>query len=364
MLISALGITGCASRPEALPPDRSGVLPVGAIDPGKAEPMAPETVLVLSGGGAYGAFGAGFLNGWTQTGERPEFDTVTGISTGAILATAAFLGTEYDPLLREAYTSLETDDVYNPKFVPLALLSSSLGEQQPLEDALERLISDEMIDAVGEATRSERALYVGTTNLDTKSFVVWDMGKIARMPKPTAYTLYRKIILASSSLPVAYEPVYFEVEVEGQRFAQMHADGGVISPVFLESWMLSGADRRQAAQGRVFLLFNLPFGQPKYKAVDPALWNISLATLKTTLNSLNANALQSAFELAKDYEYLFRYTAVPRSQQETTNPLAFEPEFLRDLFEYGYEQAQSTNAWRKSPQPDPTPFDPGDSKDS
>ncbi len=48
--------------------------------------------LALSGGGADGAFGAGFLNGWTQSGTRPEFEMVTGISTGALIAPFAFLG--------------------------------------------------------------------------------------------------------------------------------------------------------------------------------------------------------------------------------------------------------------------------------
>ena len=48
--------------------------------------------LALSGGGSDGAFGAGVLCGWTASGKRPEFDLVTGVSTGALTAPFAFLG--------------------------------------------------------------------------------------------------------------------------------------------------------------------------------------------------------------------------------------------------------------------------------
>ncbi len=62
-----------------------------------AAPDLPPTldVLVISGGGDWGAFGAGVLTGWGRVeGElaRPQFDVVTGVSTGALIAPFAFLG--------------------------------------------------------------------------------------------------------------------------------------------------------------------------------------------------------------------------------------------------------------------------------
>ena len=62
-------------------------------------------VLAISGGGSNGAYGAGVLVGWTRTGERPEFDIVTGVSTGALTAPFAFLGPDWDRRLTQAYTS-------------------------------------------------------------------------------------------------------------------------------------------------------------------------------------------------------------------------------------------------------------------
>lgn len=64
-----------------------------------------HSYLALSGGGADGAYGAGVLNGWTAAGTRPQFSVISGVSTGALIAPFAFLGSGYDPALREVYTS-------------------------------------------------------------------------------------------------------------------------------------------------------------------------------------------------------------------------------------------------------------------
>src|SRR5207342_2800610 len=73
-------------------------------------------VLSLSGGGQNGAFGAGFLTGWRESGRRPEFDMVGGVSTGALLATHALLGTPADDAqLEEMYTQITKKDIYKDR---------------------------------------------------------------------------------------------------------------------------------------------------------------------------------------------------------------------------------------------------------
>ena len=67
-------------------------------------PGEPIRILALSGGGAGGAFGAGALVGLTQSGRRPEFTVVTGVSAGALIAPYAFLGPAWDRELAEIYT--------------------------------------------------------------------------------------------------------------------------------------------------------------------------------------------------------------------------------------------------------------------
>jgi hypothetical protein len=79
--------------------------------PLNADGTKPYAILILSGGGEKGAFGAGFLNGWTQAGTRPMFKAVTGISTGALIAPFAFLGPDYDETLRGLFTSIDKKDI-------------------------------------------------------------------------------------------------------------------------------------------------------------------------------------------------------------------------------------------------------------
>jgi hypothetical protein len=71
----------------------------------RAERAGPVAILALSGGGADGAFGAGALVGLTRSGLRPQFSVVTGVSTGALIAPYAFLGSDWDDELVEVYTS-------------------------------------------------------------------------------------------------------------------------------------------------------------------------------------------------------------------------------------------------------------------
>ena len=76
---------------------------------------APQNILVLSGGDAHGAFGCGVLAGWRDApaNPRPEFDVVTGVSTGALMATFAFLGDlQDDAVLREVYLHVRDKDIF------------------------------------------------------------------------------------------------------------------------------------------------------------------------------------------------------------------------------------------------------------
>jgi len=158
-------------------------------------------ILTLSGGADHGAFGAGFLNGWTASGTRPEFKFVTGVSTGAIIAPLAFLGPEYDGVLKEGFTTIGAEDIYQKRGVS-ALWSDSLVDSAPLENLINKYIDQAVLIAVARAHSQGRRLYIGTTHMDADRLVVWNMGAIANSGHPNALTLFRKVILASSSIPL------------------------------------------------------------------------------------------------------------------------------------------------------------------
>lgn len=301
--------------------------------------------MVLSGGGAYGAYGAGFLNGWTDSGERPQFDVVTGVSTGSIIASLAFLGSEYDALLKMVYTEVRQEDVLEVRFLLTALFSESFFKSDPLAELLDQYLTNDIINKVAAEHRKGRRLYVGTTNLDTRKFVVWDMGAIANRPDDARYAYFRKVIRASASIPIALEPVYFEVEADGRTYSQMHVDGGAVAPIFLESWMLRDKNFGEKS-GDVYVILNMPMGEDRYEPVTPDLAGIGLAALRTYSDSLNEFSRKLAQELAQSRNYAFHAAAVPPELGETFNPLEIDQAQLKRLFDSGYEAGQSQERWR------------------
>ena len=98
----------------------------------------PSNVLVLSGGGSNGAYTAGVLNGWTEAGNRPRFDVVTGISTGALIAPFAFLGSEFDDLLKRNYTESRDRDIFIRRWLPALIYADSLADSAPLRKQIGR----------------------------------------------------------------------------------------------------------------------------------------------------------------------------------------------------------------------------------
>lgn len=194
------------------------------------------SVLGLSGGGQNGAFGAGMLACWPRLAEatsevvgRPRFDIVTGVSTGALQASAAFLDDPaLDRELLHLYTSIDDESVYEKHSILEILSISGLTYYHGLEEHLREFIDDAVIDRVGAEYPQGRSLWVGTTNLDTGRFHTWNLTYVAwraSQGEPEFYELYRELVLASASIPMAVEPRY----VHGY----MHGDGGVLRNVFV-----------------------------------------------------------------------------------------------------------------------------------
>src|SRR5262245_51663864 len=170
-------------------------------------------LLSLSGGGQNGAFGAGFLIGWRESGRRPQFDVVGGVSTGALLATHALLGTPADDaVLERMYTGVTKGDIYKDRGL-FSLLSgaTSLADPAPLHALLVKDVTPETLKRVAEAYDDNRLLFVGTTNIDYGQTWIWNMSLIA---KAGNLDLYRKVLLASASFPIVFPPV----DIDGHLF--------------------------------------------------------------------------------------------------------------------------------------------------
>ena len=109
----------------------------------------------------------------------------------------------------------------------------ALSDTAPLLGLISRYVNSEMLDAIARKYEKGRLLFIGTTNLDAKRPVVWNIGAIAASGEPGALELVRKILLASAAVPAAFPPVMIDVEVDGRKYQEMHVDGGAIAQLFL-----------------------------------------------------------------------------------------------------------------------------------
>ena len=105
-------------------------------------------------------------------------------------------------------------------------------DTRPLRKTLLSIITEETLDFVAVEHRKGRRLFIGTTNLDADVFVIWDMGDIAGSGRPDRLKRYVDVVMASAAFPIAFPPVYIEVDGEAGSFKEMHGDGGIREAIF------------------------------------------------------------------------------------------------------------------------------------
>ena len=309
--------------------------------------------LALSGGGPNGAFGAGFLNGWTATGKRPVFKIVTGVSTGALMAPFAFLGPRYDDALRNFYTTTASRNIFRVlRIIPQLLGGESLADTTPLRALIAETVDEAFLREIAQAHRQGRRLYVGTADLDSQRFMIWNMGLIAASESPDAVALFRQILLASSSIPVAFPPVFFDVEAQGRRYDEMHVDGSVGAFVFYSGGLFSFATVRAAA-GRgpgtedIFVIHN---GQllPTPEATSRSLRSIALRVFDSAGKAAVVGDLVRIYAVAVRDRSNYFWTTIPNGVEITGNEV-FDPAKMIELYDLGYQTATGGPRWFTEP---------------
>ena len=323
-----------------------------AANHGKLEPVV--YMLALSGGGAEGAFGAGILCGWTQAGTRPRFKLVTGISTGALMAPFAFLGPSYDARLKKAYTTISDRDIFQahgPVTILLSLANlkelPSLADTRPLAQLVARMVDAQVLQEIAQEHLNGRRLLMGTTQLDAQRLVIWNMGAIAASGHPQALELFRKIMLASASIPAMFPPQYFEVEAGGGEFQEMHVDGGTRAQVMLYEAairLFAGGSQRPR---ELFIIRNEQV-YPEWKNIKPQLKYIATRAIDTLLKSQGVGDLFRLYVYAQRDKYDYNLAYIPADF--TARPTAtFDTAYMNQLFQLGYDLANCGHLWRKYP---------------
>jgi hypothetical protein len=309
----------------------------------RALPTRRGPWLILSTGGEEGAYGAGFLGGWSKAGKRPEFALVTGVSTGALIAPFAFLGPKYDEALRDAYTKISAVDIFE-----VGGKGESLLDTWPLHDLIAKRITPELLKAIAAEHAVGRRLVIVTTNLDAGRPVAWDIGAIASRGDEQALKLVRNVIIAAVSIPGAFPPVLIDVDVHGKRSQEMHIDGGTAGQFYLapDSMTVSTATAKLPATD-IYLIVNMKIGQ-EFSLTERSLTGILTRTMSTAIKYMLRNAIDRAYATAKRSGIGFYLTYVP---QDFSAPARgpFDPDYMRPLYEAGYAKGASQNPFFREP---------------
>lgn len=296
--------------------------------------------LTLSGGGINGAYGAGYLVGWSQSGQRPDFEVVTGISVGAIMAPLAFLGPQYDGRLRDVFSSLTESSNPAADFISAVFGAPSILSNAPVLGAIRRVVDDHVLEEIGKAHRQGRRLYIGTTNLDAQRPVVWDIGAIANSNLPNRLQLVHNIILASAAVPGVFPPVLVDVSAQGERFNELHVDGGVTQQVLLMPGGYGNSGHNGAS--RLYVIFN-GVVEPTRETVQISSMSLLERAVPTMLKYLGRANLAELANSARAGGMSFRITAIPAAFPESTSVFG-SPAWLSLLFDYGVESGK-VGAW-------------------
>ncbi|KPG01579.1 alpha/beta hydrolase [Rhodopseudomonas sp. AAP120] len=316
----------------------------------------PRNYLALSGGGADGAYGAGLLNGWTAAGTRPSFSIVSGVSTGALIAPFAFLGPQYDPTLREFYTSGIAETLLDSPNPLNAIFGSGLFGNKRLRELVAQYINEQFVASVAAEYAKGRMLFVVTTNLDSQRSVIWDLGRIASLRTPESLDLFRDVVAASASLPAVFPPMLINAEAGGARFQEMHVDGGVMAPVLTlpEAYLLRNASGK-SLDLQLYILINNKI-EPEFQVVPDRTLEIAGRSSSTLLKTQTRSILFTTYDFARRNKFGFNLSYIEADRP--LSPAGFNTAYMRDLFQYGYDKALSGHAWTKAPPADAPAVEP------
>jgi hypothetical protein len=319
----------------------------------RVDPAPPRrAILSLSGGGAYGAYSAGVLCGWTARGDRPQFDVVTGISTGALAAPYAFLGPRYDSQLKQFFTELESRDLY--KKTPVrGVFGESFADSASLVRHLDAAVTPELMAEIAAEHAKGRRLYIGTTEAEGRRFVVWDIGAIACRGTPEDLHLIKLILQGSSAIPGFFPSAKIPVTIDGRQLVERHIDGGTSMSLFIRppyvppdklddpvAHSLYGSDVYAIVAGKLF-------ADPT--AEKPRALRIAGSSVSTVIYAQTRGDLTRLWTLCQLSGMNYHMAAIPDEYPAPKSSTEFNRAELQGMFDEGVRQMTAGTAWRSTP---------------
>ncbi|SJM29082.1 patatin-like phospholipase family protein [Mesorhizobium delmotii] len=307
--------------------------------------------LVLSSGGGAGAFSVGALKAWSDNGQRPEFDMVSGVSTGALIAPYAFLGSAYDQPLVDLYTSGVAKELVDADFLPRGLFGASLLKQEPLRKMVERYLTRDILEKIAAEHRKGRRLFVLTSNLDSQRAVIWNMGAIANSGRPGALKLFQDILIASASIPGVYPAVLIKAEAGAEAFEEMHSDGGSASQILTipEGWIANSDKgvRPENLKFNMYIIINNAL-MPEFATTTNNTFAVMARANSTLVKAQTRSALLATYIYAQKNGIQFRVASIDKQlPYRMTDP--FNTDYMRAVYNLGYAKMANGSLWHDRP---------------
>jgi len=347
-------LAGCATVPRpALPPEDVSALSRRAPDLRleardlqqlQAAPYAgPYEVLALSGGGPDGAFGVGFLTGLQQSGRLPEFAVITGVSTGALMAPFLFAGPEGLTTLKAFYTAPDVEQLVGKRSILRYLRRPGFVSSKPLNARIEAAVDMPLMAVVAREHQRGRRLFVATVNLDSQRLVQWDMGAIALKGTPAALNLFRQVLLAAISIPLAMDPVAINVGGAGPSAMESHVDASLVAPFHLAPELLPVDGCSAARPCRVSVILHNKL-VPEPRTVPWRVGAVAARTVETVVKSQLSVRLREAQALlsARGATFRMSFIDVPFP---AVSAMHFDPDYMGRLYEIGLRRGHQEQPW-------------------
>jgi hypothetical protein len=317
------------------------------------------SILLLSGGGGWGAYGAGFLRGWSQRTLdplRPRFDIVTGVSTGAIMAPFALLGSDRDDVLERHYRGVSSGDLFSGRSVLSLPFWNSLNTADQLQAGLKTALDDQTLAALGDAAKAGRSAWVGAVNFDTGEFSEFDLTAFAGALAPDAArkAIVRRI-MAASAIPIYLPPKFIG--------GCMYMDGGVRENLFIAQ--IAQAIERSIGGWRalgeadvdIYAVVNGPV-RPLKLLTGNNLIAIGARGFDLGADQIQLASLREVYDFAKKNGFTLHWSSADDMVTEPGKPapaLCTPPANVNDGFDRPFT-ACLFDAGRRKAMSDPTPW--------
>jgi Patatin-like phospholipase len=328
---------------------------------GRKEPPVID-ILIISGGGDWGAFGAGFLKGWKKLPAQhplamPEFDAVTGVSTGTLIAPFAFLGDEQSiDQIVNLYRNPQEDWVKQRGFLYFLPDNISFAEVPGLEREMRKYITVDMLRRIAKAGADGRLLAVNTTNLDEATSRVFDLVAEAQRAADTGQVdRVHSIMLASAGIPGAFpfRIIDDELYVDGGVTGNIIYGGRITEEDSLPALWQKAYPKLPIPKIRYWVIFNNQF-RPVPEVVAPNWVAVIQRSLETSTRAATSTAVRHLFAMAeisrlkRKADVEVRIVSIPGDWVPPV-PGVFIKESMNNLADLGEKMGADPASWSNEP---------------